>query len=76
MRVKAVLDRFEADKAVLLVGEDESSVAWPRRLLPDGAKEGDVLWLALSVDEAATRAARAEAEGLLRELLDRSKGGR
>ncbi len=73
MRVRAVLDRFEDDKAVLLVGDDERSVNWPRRLLPDGAKEGDVLWLALSVDEEATRAARAEAEELLRDLLDRNK---
>jgi hypothetical protein len=73
MRVKAVLDRFEGDKAVLLVGEEERSVAWPRRLLPDGAGEGDVLRLALSVDEEATRAARAEAEEMLRDLLKRDK---
>lgn len=73
MRIRAVLDRFEGDKAVLLVGEAEVSVVWPRALLPDGAKEGDVLWAALTVDEQASREARAEAEDLLRQLLDANR---
>ncbi len=73
MRIRAVLDRYEGEKAVLLVGDDEASVAWPRALLPDGAKEGDVLWVALSVDEQATREAREEAEELLRQLLDANR---
>lgn len=73
MRVKAVLDRFEDNKAVLLVGDAETGVAWPRTLLPDGAGEGDVLWLALSVDEQATREAKAAAETLLRQLLDKNR---
>jgi hypothetical protein len=67
------LDRFEEDKAVLLVGEAESSVAWPRALMPKGAGEGDVLWMDLSVDEQATREARTEAEELLRQLLDANR---
>ncbi|HWQ61413.1 MAG TPA: DUF3006 domain-containing protein [Negativicutes bacterium] len=73
MRIRAVLDRFEGDKAVLLVGDAEASVVWPRALLPDGAKEGDVLWLDLNVDEQATRAAKAEADELLRQLLDANR---
>ncbi len=70
MRVRVVLDRFEGDKAVLLVGDAEQSVAWPRAFLPDGAAEGDVLWLALSIDSEATRVAKEEAEDLLRKLLN------
>jgi hypothetical protein len=75
MRVRAVLDRFEEDKAVLLVGDAECSVTWPRTFLPAEASEGDILWLALSIDTEATRAARAEAEEMLRQLLnaDRNK---
>jgi hypothetical protein len=73
MRVRAVLDRFEGEKAVLLVGDAEDSVAWPRTFLPEQAAEGDVLWLDLSIDSEATRAAKAEAEALLRQLLDRNK---
>jgi hypothetical protein len=73
MRIRAVLDRFEDDKAVVLFGDAEVSVVWPRQYLPDGAKEGAVLWLDLSVDEQATGAARTEAESLLRQLLERNK---
>ncbi|MDT8900018.1 DUF3006 domain-containing protein [Anaeroselena agilis] len=70
MRIRAVVDRFEDTKAVLLVGDAEASVIWPRAFLPEGTGEGDILSLALSLDGEATRAARAEAEDLLRKLLD------
>ncbi len=73
MRVRAVVDRFEDEKAVLLVGDAEDSVAWPRTFLPAETREGDILWLALSVDGEATRAAKAEAEDLLRKLLDNGR---
>ena len=73
MKVRAVRDRFEGDKAVLLLGDDEVSAAWPRLFLPGGAREGDVLWVDFSIDAAATRAAKKEAEALLRQLLDRNK---
>ncbi|MCX7779996.1 MAG: DUF3006 domain-containing protein [Negativicutes bacterium] len=70
MRVKAVLDRIEAGRAVLLAGENETAVSWPRRLLPPEAKEGDILVFAIDVDEQATRQSRQEAEKLLRQILD------
>lgn len=73
MRVRGIVDRFEGEKAVLLVGEAEDSVVWPRAFLPEETAEGDVLWLALSVDSEATRAAKAEAEALLRKLLDNGR---
>jgi hypothetical protein len=73
MRIKAVLDRFEDDKAVLLLGDEETAVNWPRRLLPDEAAEGHVIWLTATVDEEATSKARAEAEDLLRQLLNRDR---
>ena len=41
----AVIDRFEADKAVLLVGEEEKKVVFPADELPVGLSEGDyILW--------------------------------
>lgn len=73
MRVKAVIDRFEGDKAVLLLGDDETAVNWPRHLLPDGAREGHILWLSGTIDEEATRQARAEGEAMLRKLLERQQ---
>lgn len=73
MRVKAVLDRFEDDKAILLLGDDEVAVNWPRKLLPAEAREGHIIWLTGSIDHEATRLARAEAEDILRQLLNREK---
>lgn len=72
MRIQAVLDRFEGDRAVLLVGDSEISVAWPRAALPEAAGEGDILLLLLDIDSEATRAAREEAEQLLRELREKN----
>ncbi|WP_040683361.1 DUF3006 domain-containing protein [Thermosinus carboxydivorans] len=69
MQLRAVIDRFEDEKAVLLVGDEEEQVLWPRCLLPAGAREGDILTMALAVDGDATRAAREEAETILRRLL-------
>lgn len=36
--MKAVIDRFEGEYAVLLIGEDETRVNLPRKLLPAGAR--------------------------------------
>lgn len=47
--VKAVVDRFEGDRAVLLVGEEEIPVNIPRKLLPKGARPGES-WLTLSFE--------------------------
>lgn len=67
--MKAVIDRFEEDKAVLLVGEDEDvKVVFPKEYLPEEAEEGDYLSVDISIDTEATEAARAEAEALLKEL--------
>ena len=49
MKTKAVIDRFEGDKAVLLVGEEEDKLIVPRYSLPNGAKEGQ--WLQVDVED-------------------------
>jgi hypothetical protein len=49
MKTKAVIDRFEDDKAVLLVGEEEERLIVPRAILPSEAKEG--LWLRVDVED-------------------------
>lgn len=67
--MKAVIDRFEEDKAVLLVGEDEDiEVVFPKAYMPEKAEEGDYLSVSIAVDREATEAARAEAEALLKDL--------
>jgi hypothetical protein len=55
MKTKAVIDRFEADKAVLLVGEEEDKLIIPRVSLPPGAKEGQ--WLQIDVEDDRVLAA-------------------
>jgi hypothetical protein len=49
MKTKAVIDRFEGDKAVILVGEEEDKLIVPRASLPSGAKEGQ--WLQVDVED-------------------------
>ena len=47
MDVKAVVDRFEGDKAVILVGDEEDQLVVDRGQLPPGTREGD--WLRADV---------------------------
>ncbi|MEW6307634.1 MAG: DUF3006 domain-containing protein [Bacillota bacterium] len=62
-----IIDRLEGDWAVV-----ESSAGvfnLPRALLPEGAKEGDVLKLDIALDLAATAARRRRIKTLLDEIL-------
>lgn len=64
----AVIDRFEGEKAVLLVGEAEKEAVFPKSELPEEAAEGDYLKIDITIDHAATEAAMQEAAELLKEL--------
>ena len=66
--ISAVIDRFEEDKAVLLIGEEEKKVVFPAAVLPEGLDEGDYVRIEITYDEETTRAAREEAEALLHDL--------
>jgi hypothetical protein len=55
---KAVIDRFEGDLAVLLVGEGERRVNVPRDQLPPGASEGD--WLEVEMACGSARSIRTD----------------
>ncbi|MDF2873694.1 MAG: hypothetical protein K0R22_377 [Sporomusa sp.] len=68
MEIKAVIDRFEGSKAVLLVGASETGVNWPRELLPE-TKEGDILSIQVTVDVEATKQAQAEADALFEQII-------
>ena len=47
MKIKATIDRFEEDKAVLIVGDSGSEYIVPRSSLPHGVVQG--LWLLVEV---------------------------
>jgi hypothetical protein len=67
------LDRVEEDLAVLLVREDESvRITLPRSLLPEAAREGDILEIAVRRDVEGTEEARQRVADRIARL--RAKG--
>ncbi len=79
MKTKAVIDRFEGDKAVLLVGEEEDRLIIPRASLPSGAMEG--MWLQADVEDGCVLSATideaetAKAKERIAEKLARLRRG-
>ncbi|MHC1759164.1 MAG: DUF3006 domain-containing protein [Negativicutes bacterium] len=72
--MRAVIDRFEDTKAVLLLGEtEEIQAVWPRQFLPANVQEGDILQFDFRIDSEATSLARSEAEALLQQVLKGNK---
>ena len=69
MKITAVVDRFEGDKAVLLLADETKQTVFPRVCLPPEAKEGDHLTVMIEIDKARTQGAQAEADSLLAELM-------
>ncbi len=68
------IDRFEESWAVLEL-PDGTTFNFPRSLLPEEAKEGDVLYFEVSIDEEATRKCREHIQELLDDLESQDKGG-
>ncbi len=71
--MKAVIDRFEEDVAVLLFGDEEIQVDIPRSLLPPGAKEGSWLTVSLELDLEGERGQREKISEQLKRLRERNK---
>ncbi|MGI6615223.1 MAG: DUF3006 domain-containing protein [Dethiobacteria bacterium] len=73
MQVKAVLDRFEGDYAVLLFGDEKIRVDLPRVLLPPEAGEGSWFKVSLELDPEAERKQRDKIEDLLNKLKEKNR---
>lgn len=69
--VRAVIDRFEGDIAVVLIGDESIRCDLPRRYLPPGAGEGHHLTLEFVIDEQGTEQQRKKIQGMMDELLKR-----
>ena len=67
MMISAYLDRFEEDKAVLLLGDEMRKCNCPRAYLPEGLNEGGYIKVDIQYDKETTEAAEAEAQALLRD---------
>ncbi|WP_286034545.1 DUF3006 domain-containing protein [Megamonas hypermegale] len=70
--LSAVIDRFEEDKAVLLIGDEEIKVNFPRKLLDKNLKEGDYVTLDIKYDAKTTKEAQEEVQNLLKSLKDKN----
>lgn len=67
--MKAFVDQINGDKALLLLGDDESvKVAVPLEWLPEGSREGTVLRLDFTIDPDATAQGKARIQSLLEDL--------
>lgn len=60
------LDRFEGDKAVVLIGENATVI--DKGLMPEGAKEGDIISIKLEVKDRKTKEEKEKVEKLIRKL--------
>ena len=66
--MKAVVDRIEGDTAVLLIGEEETRLDIPLRLLPEGTREGSHLTIAFELDKDSEEKKRQEISSLFDKL--------
>ena len=67
--IKAVIDRFEEDKAVLLVGDLEEKLIIPKKFLRNDFQEGDYLIINIEFDVENTAAAKKEADDIMKKLI-------
>jgi len=73
--MKAVIDRFEGDYAVVLFGDEEIRADVPRALLPPGAREGSWLKVSFELDPEGEAEQRERISKLLDKLKSRSPRG-
>ena len=79
MITKAVIDHFEGELAVLLLGDNDERLVAPRKSLPCGAGEGQ--WLQVDVEDGVVVSAvideeeTARAKQRIAEKLERLRRG-
>jgi hypothetical protein len=70
--MKAIIDRIEGTIAILIPMDDESlQFTVPRNLLPSGAREGEILLIAIERDFKATGVAKERVKSLIEKLKKR-----
>lgn len=66
--LKATIDRFEGDLAVLSF-DDGQKLNWPKSKLPKDIKEGSVVFVYVSSNKEATKNQKELAKEILNEIL-------
>jgi hypothetical protein len=69
MNITLTIDRFENDKAILITQEGES-ILWPKNKLPNGLKEGSLIYFNIFNDEEGFKNKNQAAKDILNEILD------
>jgi hypothetical protein len=68
VEVKATIDRFEGNVAVLLINDWADPIVFPAKFLPEGCREGDVLSLYFEIDESTGEKEHRSVSRLIRKL--------
>jgi hypothetical protein len=69
--MKAVIDRFVGNFAVVLFGNDETKVDVPKKLLPKGSTEGSWLKVSIDLDREGTKKQEEKIKGMLDKLKNK-----
>jgi hypothetical protein len=67
MKLELAVDRIEGDR-VVLIDQDQNVYVWPKKVLPDGLHEGQLLMVELS-DAAKSETGANTAKDILNEIL-------
>lgn len=70
--MKAVIDRFEGEYAVVLFGDDEIKIDVLKKHLPSGVREGDWLKVVFEIDHKGTREQEKKVGSLLEKLKNKN----
>ena len=73
MIIKFTIDRFEADKAVLIAA-DGVAVVWPKDKLPDGARAGSALSFDIAEEQEREKRDKQTAKDILNEIINPHAG--
>lgn len=65
--ISAYVDRFEGEKAVLLLGDEMTKVNFPQKYLPPEVGEGEYVKIEISPDMEMNERAEDEALSLLKD---------
>ena len=68
-QIKATIDRFEGDKAVIIF-DDGQELIIEKKQLDFQANEGEVIYLTLSLSQEETKNQESKAKEILKEILN------
>ena len=76
MNITLVIDRFEGEYAILESQEKNPlTFNFPRHLLPEGVKEGNVIRFNIDIDDKETERRRKKIKEQLDNLKEKDQGG-